>query len=101
MTSEWNSPNSCHSIRLSLQPIEAIQHLKVSFDNPETSTDDGLDFERCSALHNAIVRHAWQVQGYDLAHLLSTTWWQRQDCAHARDGIQEQLPESLIEPSQL
>jgi hypothetical protein len=46
---------------LSLEPIEAIEHLKVSFNNPETSTDDGLDFELCSALCNAIVRHAWQA----------------------------------------
>ena len=51
MTSDWGAPGSSCPTRLSSQPIEAIQHLKVSFDDPETSTDGGLDFERCSALH--------------------------------------------------
>lgn len=97
MTPTGNSPGSQYPTRLISEPIEAIQHLKVSFDNPETSTNDGLDFERCSALHNAIVRHAWQAQGYDLADLPSTTWWQRYDYAHRLDEVQEHLPESLIE----
>jgi hypothetical protein len=97
MTLDGSGMGSCPPTRLSSEPIEAIQYLKVSCDNPETSTNDGLDFERCSALHNAIVRHAWQAQGHDLADLLSTTWWQRQEYAHALDGVQEHLPESLIE----
>jgi hypothetical protein len=92
-----SGPGSLCPTRLSSEPLEAIQHLKVSFDNPETSTDDGLDFERCSALHNAIVKHAWQAQGYDLADLPLTTWWQRQDYAHKLGEVQKYLPESLIE----
>lgn len=92
-----SSTGSRYPTRLVSEPIEAIQHLKVSFDNPETSTNDTLDFERCSALHNAIVRHAWQAQGNDLADLPSTTWWQRHDYARRLDEVQEHLPGSLIE----
>jgi hypothetical protein len=97
MTLDENVPGSHYPTKLSSEPFEDIQHLKVSFDNPETSTNDGLDFERCSALHNAIVRHAWQAQGYDLADLPSTTWWQRQDHADRLADVQEHLPESLVE----
>lgn len=97
MTSSWEGPGSRFPTRLNSEHIEAIRHLKVSFDNPETSTDDGLDFERCSALHNAIVKHAWQAQGYDLADLPSTTLWQRQAYAHRLDEVQKYLPNSLLE----
>ena len=97
MTFNLSGPGSLCPTRLSSEPLEAIQHLKVSFDNPETSTDEGLDYERCSALHNAIVKHAWQAQGYDLAHMPSTTWWQRRDYAHRLDEVQKYLPNSLVE----
>lgn len=83
--------------RLSSEPLEAVQHLKVSFDNPETSTNDALDFERCSTFHNAIVRHAWEAQGYDLANLPTTTWWQRPDYAPQLDEVAQHLPQSLVE----
>lgn len=74
MTSDWRGLGSSYPTRLSSQPIEAIQHLKVSFENPETSTDGGMDSERCSALHITTVKHAWQAQGYDLP---LTIWWQK------------------------
>lgn len=97
MTFDLSGPGSLCPTRLSSEPLEAIQHLKVSFDNPEITTDDSLDFERCSALHNAIVKHAWQAQGCDLADLPSTTWWQRRDYAHRLDEVQKYLPNSLVE----
>jgi hypothetical protein len=52
-----NVIGSYYPINLSLELFKDIEHLKVSFDNLETSTNDGLDFERYSALYNAIVRY--------------------------------------------
>jgi GAF domain-containing protein len=74
-----------------------VRHFRVNSNDPETSTNEGLDFERCSALHNAIVKHAWQAEGYDPADLPSTTWWQRSDYAPGLDELQKHFPESLIE----
>jgi hypothetical protein len=97
MATNLDPSDSCHSARLTSEPLEAIQHYNVSIDNPETSTNDGLDFERCSALHNAIVKHAWQAEGHDLADLPTTTWWQRSDCAPRLGEVQKELPKSLVE----
>jgi hypothetical protein len=59
------------------EALKAVQHLKVSRQNPPTSSEEhGLDYERCSELHNAIARHAWLARGYQLADLPTTTWWQ-------------------------
>jgi hypothetical protein len=88
---------SSYTTRLNSEPLEAVRHLRVNHNNPETSTDEGLDFERCSALHNAIVKHAWQAEGYDLANLPTTTWWQRPDYASKLGEVQKHLPESLVE----
>jgi len=96
MATDLNHTRSGFPTRLTSEPLEAVRHLRVSINTPETSTNDELDFERCSALHNAIVKHAWQAEGYDLADLPSTTWWQRQDYAPKLDELQEHLPESLI-----
>jgi hypothetical protein len=52
-----------------------IAHLRVSEEHPATSTPAGLDFERCSALHNAIVRYGWLTSGHDLSDLPEHTWW--------------------------
>jgi hypothetical protein len=102
MATDLNHSDPGHPVRLTSEPLEAIQHLKVNLDNPDTSTNDGLDFERCSALHNsalhnAIVKHAWQAQAYDLADLPRTTWWQRPDYAPRLDELQELLPNSWPE----
>jgi hypothetical protein len=88
---------SSYPTRLTSEPLEAVRHLRVNDNNPETSTDERLDFERCSALHNAIVKHAWQAEGYDLADLPTTTWWQRPDYASKLDEVEKHLPESLVD----
>ena len=97
MASDLDSPDSCHPARLTPEPLEAVRHLGVSMDNSETSTNEGLDFERCSALHNAIVKHAWQAEGYDLADLPAATWWQISDYAPRLGEVRKELPESLVE----
>lgn len=96
MLSNSRSSGLSYSTRLTCEALETVQHLRVSTRHPEISTNDGLDFERCSALHNAIVKHAWQAQGYHLADLPTTTWWQRPDYASRLHDLQEHLPESLV-----
>jgi len=97
MATDKDASESTYPTRLTSEPLEAVRHLRVSDNNPETSTNDGLDYERCSALHNAIVKHAWQAEGYDLADLPTTTWWQRSDYAPRLSEVQKHLPESLVE----
>lgn len=43
-------------------PLERVQHLLVTPDNPPRQTE-GLDFERCVELHNAILEHGWLSSG--------------------------------------
>lgn len=56
-----------------------IAQYRVTEAQPATSTSSGLDFERCSALHNAIVRYGWRASGYELADLPDRTWWASQE----------------------
>jgi hypothetical protein len=97
MATNLDRSDSNHPSRQTSEPLEALRHLKVSLDNPKTSTNDGLDSERCSVLHNVIVKHAWQAQGYDLAELPTTTWWHRPDYSPTLDELQKLLPASLVE----
>jgi hypothetical protein len=52
---------------VSSEVLAEVRHLLVTIGNPESSTNEHLDFERCSALHNAIVKHGWVASGRDLA----------------------------------
>lgn len=56
--------------------LEAVAHFRVNAQQPPTSTVEGMDFERCAALHNAIVRHAWSASGYSPDKISQTTWWE-------------------------
>jgi hypothetical protein len=83
--------------RLDSNPLKDVEHLKVSSSNPPTSNEDGLDFERCSILHNAIVKHRWQASGHDLESLLpTTTWWESPRFANDLDAMSENLPECIV-----
>jgi hypothetical protein len=96
MTTDSDHPDSRFSTRLTSEPLGAVQHLRVSTNSPETSTNNALDLQRCSALHNAIVRHTWWAQGYDVADLPFTAWWQRKDYVSKLAVPQEHLPGSLV-----
>ncbi|KAK5696634.1 hypothetical protein LTR97_007938 [Elasticomyces elasticus] len=48
-----------------LESIQAVSHLLVTPDNPPTTDGDGMDHERCAALHNAILKHGWVTSGRD------------------------------------
>lgn len=88
------------------EPLEQVRALRTP-DNPETSTSEGLDFERCSALHNAIVKHAWISYGYDLADMPEGTIWSlsstQENLAEMQQrvhpSVQEFLKRSLVAPS--
>ena len=60
---------------ISSQALTEVRHLLVTDENPESSTNDHLDSERCSALHNAIVKHGWVASGHDLADLREVYEW--------------------------
>jgi hypothetical protein len=37
--------------------LEKVRNIRVNESHPPTSNVDGMDFERCSALRNAIIKH--------------------------------------------
>ncbi|KAF2224593.1 hypothetical protein BDZ85DRAFT_104354 [Elsinoe ampelina] len=81
--------------------------MRVSDDNPPSSNaSEGLDFERCSKLHNALVRYAWEASGYDLAEMPERTWWEEDENADSlatiettvHTTVQEYLKRTLMSP---
>jgi len=77
------------------RPLDEVRHLRVTPDMPETSTNDHLDFQRCAALHNAIVKHAWISTGGDLNDLPIQHSWPPSDDAVLQEG-QERLHSDVI-----
>ncbi|RMZ85694.1 hypothetical protein DV736_g6557, partial [Chaetothyriales sp. CBS 134916] len=47
---------------------------RITVQNPVRQID-GLDHERCAALHNLILEHGWQQSGRELDDLDRRTWW--------------------------
>ena len=77
-------------------PLEEVRHLHVTAENPVSSTNEHLDFERCAALHSAIVKHAWVARGRDLADLdQAKRVWPPADPAVLKEA-QERLHPDLI-----
>jgi hypothetical protein len=68
-------PPSPRDMFVSSEALAEVRHLLVTIENPESSTNEHLDFERCSALHNAIVKHGWVASGRDLADLEEVYEW--------------------------
>ncbi|KAI6828139.1 hypothetical protein KC340_g9235 [Hortaea werneckii] len=52
--------------------LDEIEHLLVTDENPPREIY-GLDHERCAALHNAILKHAWIRSGRDESAFLEQT----------------------------
>jgi len=46
------------------QPLDAVAHWLVTPENPPRDVD-GMDHERCAALHNAIFKQGWVSSGRD------------------------------------
>ena len=72
-------PPPPREMRVSSQALADVRHLLVTTENPESSTNSHLDFERCSALHNAIVKHGWVASGHDIADLQHIYEWPPSD----------------------
>jgi len=83
-------------MRVSSQALADVRHLLVKVENPESSTDSHLDFERCSALHNAIVKHGWVASGQDIADLQDVYEWPPSDKVFLHKA-QERLHPDVIE----
>jgi len=71
---------------VSTQPLDEVRHLKGTPTNPESDSSDHLDFERCAALHNAIVKHTWVATGRDLNDLPIQHVWPPDDESALQEG---------------
>lgn len=89
-------PPPPRDMRVSSQALADVRHLLVTVENPESSTDSHLDFERCSALHNAIVKHGWVASGHDIADLQDVYEWPPSDKVFLHKA-QERLHPDVIE----
>lgn len=66
----------------------------VSDDNPPRAEGD-LDYERCAALHNAVVEHGWTASGRSLDDLPLMTCWEADE--QGWEDNTDQLQPSMIE----
>jgi hypothetical protein len=48
---------------------------KVTTENPIREVDN-MDWERCAALHNLMLRLSWAVSGKSETEMPRTAWWQ-------------------------
>jgi hypothetical protein len=78
-------------------PIANVEGLKVTDENPPRDDIDGLDFQRCAALHNAILQHGWTSSGRALDAMPRTTWWVSNDDNPYRDTTTSHVHASVIE----
>jgi hypothetical protein len=75
--------------------LDETCHLRVTAEDPTSSTNENLDYERCAALHNAIVKHAWVATGRDLGDLELQYVWPPADEDVLAEG-QERLHPDVI-----
>jgi hypothetical protein len=75
---------------------EALDGLRVSPERPIQEYPNGLNYERCAALHNKIVERGWTQAGNDLADLSRTTWWENYGGDSALTEHVEKLDPSVI-----
>jgi hypothetical protein len=53
-----------------------VDHHRVTKNAPPTNSETvGLDYERCSALHNAIVKFGWIASDHSADDFPATSWW--------------------------
>lgn len=74
--------------------FDAIRDQLVSDYNPARVEGD-LDYERCAALHNAIVRHGWIASGRSPDDLPLETCWGSDE--EGREADADRLQPSMIE----
>lgn len=54
---------------MDISQLPDISGLLVTPDNPARNDLEGMDYARCAALHNYLVRYSWLADGRDLATL--------------------------------
>ncbi|KAH0175194.1 hypothetical protein KCU67_g370, partial [Aureobasidium melanogenum] len=74
--------------------FDDVRHLLVSHDNPAREEGD-LDYERCAALHNAIVEHGWTASGRSPDNPPMVTAWEKDP--HGWEQDIDRLHPSMIE----
>ena len=74
--------------------LDEVAHLLVTDENPPREID-GLDHERCAALQNAMLKHAWVRSGRDEEAFLEETVPFIEICGLERP--EEKLHHSVIE----
>jgi hypothetical protein len=74
--------------------FDSVRNQLVSEDNPARHEGD-MDYERCAALHNAIVKHGWIASGHSLDDLPLTSCWQANEEGWEEDV--DRLHPSMIE----
>lgn len=77
--------------------ITRVQNLKVTAGNSPRNDIDGRDFQRCAALHNAIIEHGWTASGRAVEDMPRTTWWDHHSDDPGRDVTSTRLHFSVIE----
>ncbi|KAH0046111.1 hypothetical protein KCU78_g137, partial [Aureobasidium melanogenum] len=74
--------------------FDDVRHLLVSNDNPAREEGD-LDYERCAALHNAIVKHGWTASGRSPDNPPMVTAWEKDPDGWEQDI--DRLHPSMVE----
>jgi hypothetical protein len=70
---------------------------RVTPENPVREMGDGMDWERCAALHNLIVRLGWTVGDKPETEMPRRTWWQSHITNQAlEDEWSRRLSPSLV-----
>jgi hypothetical protein len=77
--------------------LEEVRNIRVDEAHPPTSNADGMDFKRCSALHNAIIKHTWSATGHELSDLPQITWTQTEYNVPHLAEVESRLHSSVIE----
>ncbi|GAB7334304.1 hypothetical protein MBLNU13_g06334t1 [Cladosporium sp. NU13] len=77
--------------------LEQVRNFRVDGAHPPTSNADGMDFERCSALHNAIIKHTWSATGHEPSDLPQTTWTQIEYNVPHLAEVESRLHLSVVE----
>ena len=77
--------------------LEEVPNIRVDESHPPTSNADGMVFERCSALHNAIIKHTWLATGHDLSDFPQTIWTQIEYNVPHLAEVEGRLHSSVVE----
>lgn len=77
--------------------LEEVRNIRVDESHPPTSNADDMDFERCSALHNAIIKHTSSATGHDPSELPQTTWTRTEFNVPHLAVVESRLHSSVVE----